>query len=253
MLKNKIMLFSVFAVIVGISFAVFLVSFKGEAQAQQNNNKKEVKIRQIQKEKEKLLDPTPIQEGVMTAKQKKHSKIFKGYKDRPKLRDLIAQRGDVEVIQPVGNIRHPVSFELNPYLQDLSCLADAVVIGTVKSKASQINDDGTFVFTDYEFIPGEILKNNVAASISPNKDITITRTGGAVKLNGHIARAMDYRQLPLIEDEHYLLFLKFVPETGAYSSLNTSRDEDSFQILGDRIVQQVSRYPLPFRGQSRAC
>jgi hypothetical protein len=153
-----------------------------------------------------------------------------------------------EVIQPIGDVISPQSVNLDSYLQELTCKADAVVIGMVKSKASQINEQGTFVFTDYEFIPGEVVKNNVVAPINPEKDITITRTGGAVKLNGHTVRALDYRQLPLIEGEYYLLFLKFVPETGAYRALDSSRDDDSFQILGNRVIKQVSKNPLPFDG-----
>lgn len=247
MLKNKITLFFVLVVAIGVSITVFLMVFKGKAQTQQNNNKKEVKVRNVQREKDKF-EPTVIQEGVMTAKQKKHSKIFKGYKDRAKIRDLIAQKGDVEIIQPVGNVRIPQSFNLDGYLQELSCKADAVVIGRIKSKASQINEDGTFVFTDYEFTSEEVLKNNATAPINPNADITITRTGGAIKLNSHTARAIDYHELPLLAGEHYLLFLKFVPDTGAYKSLDSSRDDDSFQILGNRVIKQVSKNPLPFDG-----
>lgn len=250
MLKNKITLFLVFAVVIGISVAAFFVAFKGVAQTQQNKDKKEVKIRDIQREKEKF-EPTSIQEGVMTAKQKKHSKIFKGYKNRAKIKDLLTQKEDVEIYQPVGDIGVSASFNLDKYLQGLFCDADAVVIGTVKSKASQINEDGTFTFTDYEFDAEEVLKNNIAAPINPNNNITVTRTGGAVKLNGHVARAIDNRQLPLIQDEHYLLFLRFIPDTGGYSGLGSSRDDDSFQIIGNRLVQQVSKNPLPFDGREK--
>lgn len=253
MSKNKISLFLIFALIAGVSLTVFFTSLKGEAQTQQNDNKKEKKVRVPQIEKSKLLDATPIVEGVMTAKQKKHSKIFEGYKDRAKLRDLMIQKGDVEVREEVGDVILPAEpFNLNSYLQRLSCKADAVVMGMVKSKASQINQDGTFVFTDYEFTAEDVLKNNAADSINPNTDITITRTGGAIKLNGHTARAIDYREVPLIEGEHYLLFLKYVPETGAYKALDSSRDDDSFQILGDKKIKQVSSSPLPFEGRNNA-
>lgn len=248
MFKRKITLFSILVILVGLFVAVFFAEFKGETQAQQNPDKKEVKVRQIQKEKEKLFDPTPIQEGVMMAKQKKHSKIFKGYKNRLKIRDLVAQQGDIEVTEMLGDVIAPSSINLDTYLTDLSCGADVVVQGTVKSKASQINEDGTFLFTDYEFTVEDIIKNNPGSPIKPNDDITVTRTGGAVRLNGHTARAIDDRQMPLVAGESYLLFLEFIPETGAYSSLDSSRDDDSFQILGNQVVKQVSKNPLPFYG-----
>lgn len=240
MSKNKITLFSILIAVIGISAIALL----GVAQTQQNNDKKEVKVRNTQQEKEKS-EPTVIQEGVMTAKQKKHSKIFKGYKDREKIKNLITQKGDVEIRQEVGDVRLPASFNLGVFLRESFCDADAVIIGNVKSKSSQINEDGTFTFTDYEFNTEEVLKNNTAAPINFNGNITITRTGGAVKLNGHLARAIDFRQVPLIENEHYLLFLRFIPDTGAYSGLGNSRDDDSFQIIGNRLIQQVSANPLP--------
>jgi len=246
MSKNKITLFSILIVIIGISAIALL----GVAQTQQNNNKKEIKVRNIKQEKDKS-EPTVIEEGVMTAKQKKHSKIFKGYKDKAKIKNLIAQKGNIEINHPIGDIGLPASFSLNDYLQELFCDADAVVIGTVESKASQINEDGTFTFTDYEFNAEEVLKNNNLAPITISNNITVTRTGGAIKLNGHIARAIDNRQIPLITDEHYLLFLKFIPDTGGYSGLGSSRNDDSFQIIGNRLIQQVSKNPLPLGARNK--
>jgi hypothetical protein len=245
MSKNKITLFSILVAIIGISAIALL----GMAQTQQNNDKKEIKVRNTQLEKEKS-EPTVIQEGIMTEKQKKHSKIYKGYKDRAKIRDLINQHGDIEIEYPIGDVRTPQIFNLDNYLQDLLCKADAVVIGRVKNKASQINEDGTFIFTDYEFIPEEALKDNANSPIKLKKEITISRTGGAIKLNGRTAQAIDYRQVPLIQGEHYLLFLKYFPEMEVYRSISSSLNDDSFQILGNR-VKQVSRHPLPFSDGSR--
>lgn len=249
-MKNKITLFSALTLVIGMFVIASFVVLNGTAQTQQNNDKKEVKVRNKELEKEKF-EPTVIQEGVMTAKQKKHSKIYKGYKNRAQIRDLINQNGDIEIVYPIGNVKSPQFFNLDNYLQDLSCKADAVVIGTVKSKASQINEDGTFLFTDYEFTPEEILKDNTNAPIKLKKEVTISRTGGSVKLNGHIAQAIDYRQVPLIQGEHYLLFLKYFPEIEVYRSISSSRNDDSFQILGNRVVKQVSSHPLPFDSGTR--
>jgi hypothetical protein len=58
-------------------------------------------------------------------------------------------------------------------------------------------------------------------------------------------RAVDYRSEPLGIGERYLLFLKSVPATGAYQSINNSLYEDSFRLTGDRLTQ-VSEKPLPF-------
>ena len=194
--------------------------------------------------------PTPIQEGVMTEKQKQHSRIFKGYKAEMKgkrLRDLVAQSGDVEVRREVGDVIRPTQFNLPQYLLNLTCKADAVVIGTVKSKASQLTDDGTFIFTDYELSVEEVLKNNPAALIQVGEVITDTRGGGTVKLNNHTVRALDENEMPLALNGRYLLFLRFVPATGSYMS-SSYVGEDSFQFRGNQIAQ-VSGLPLPLRGR----
>lgn len=121
----------------------------------------------------------------------------------------------------------------------------------MKSKAAQLNEDGTFIFADYEFTAEEGLKDNAAAPISPNTNITITCTGGAVKLNGHIARAIDANPMPLEVGKRYLLFLKFILDTGAYKSFSSSRDDDTFQLSDKRLVQQVSESPQPFAGRRK--
>jgi hypothetical protein len=199
----------------------------------------------------KQEEPTPVQEGVMTEKQKKHSKMFKGFKEATggkKLRDLITERGDVEVMIPVGDVQTPRSVNLSKYLQNISCEADVVVIGMVKNKASQLIEEGTFIFTDYEITATEILKNNPVAPIEPNNSITLTRSGGAVILNNHVVRAVDHRSEPLEVGKRYLLFLRFISDTGTYRPLGSSVKEDSFQLSGGSIIQ-VSEKPLPFKSQ----
>jgi hypothetical protein len=203
-------------------------------------------VSQIQRQQHMRDDATPIQDGVATDKQKKHARLFKGYSDVTrgrKIRDLVTERGDVDVRREVGDVMVPASLNLNDYLQNLTCKADAALIGVVKSKSSQITEDGTFIFTDYELTAEDVLKNNAASAIQPNSDITVTRIGGAVKINGHTARATDFSQRPLQVGERYVLFLRFVPDTGAYMYLSNWGD-DSFQIRGSKI-SQVSATPLP--------
>jgi hypothetical protein len=195
----------------------------------------------------KKEEATPIQEGVMSEKQKKHSKIFKRFEGATrgrKLRDLASESGDVEVREDVGTTFMPRAFNLHEYLQGLTCDADAVVIGTVKSKSSQLIDEGTFVFTDYEVTAEEVLKDNTANPITRSSDITVTRAGGTVKLNGHTIRAIDYRGEPLVVGERHLLYLKFIPITGACRPFGNAMSDDTLHLYGDKVTQ-VSRKLLP--------
>ena len=195
---------------------------------------------------QKKDDATPIQEGVLTEKQKTHSKLFKRYEDVTrgrKLRELVAESGDVEVEKGLPTVLVPESFTLQNYLRDLTCNADAVVIATMQSKSSQIIEEGTFVFTDYEARVDEVLKSP-SSQIDPARNITITRIGGAVILNGHHVRAIDHRQEVLDIGGQYLLYLRFITATNSFSAFAGAGSEDTFQIVGSKI-KQTSRKPLP--------
>jgi hypothetical protein len=192
-------------------------------------------------------EPTPVQAGVMTGRQKKHAKLFKGYdatRKGKKLSDLPSETGEVNVQLMVGDKPLPRSVNLSEYLQKSACAADAVVIGTVSSKASQLTEDGSFTFTDYELNVEEVLKDNPAAPLHANDIVTITRAGGAVKLNGRTLRATDYAEKPLEVNGRFVLFLKYLPETGAYRPYTGNVGDDSFQLRGGKILQ-VSDEVLP--------
>lgn len=197
--------------------------------------------------KQKTGTATPVQEGVMTEKQKKHSKIFRRFEGSTrgkKVRDLVSETGEIYLVTAIPDVIRPNSFNLTEFLRDMACEADAVVIATVQSKVSQIIDEGTFVFTDYELTVTEVLKNDAAAPIVANGSITYTSPGGAVELNGRTIRAVDQRSYPLEVGENYLLYLKFIPETGAYQGFSNSRDGDTFQIK-DNVITQASARPWP--------
>lgn len=198
----------------------------------------------------KQEEATPIQEGVMSEKQKKHSKIFKGYDvtaKGKKLRDRVAEEGDVNIYWLVGDKRLPESFNLNNYLQEFARKADAIVVGVVRSKSSQLIEQGSYIFTDYELTVEDVLKNNSTTPLQLNGDITVTRIGGVVKLNGHVVRTIDHSEKLLRSGARYLLFLRFDSEAGTYRSLRDNLTDGSFQLRGNKIIQ-VSDLPLPFGG-----
>jgi len=177
-------------------------------------------------------EPTQIQEGVMTEKQKQHSKLFTH--NGPKLRDVAArQKGDIQISEDAGYIiRLPESTRKQPALQSAICKADAVVIGVLVSKSSQLTEEGNFVFTDHEMTIEEIIKNNTAAPLQNNNTITVTRDGGTVKLNGKIIRANREDFKSTVIGKRYLFFLRFIPATGSYLAYGNG----SFQLDGSNIT-----------------
>jgi len=205
------------------------------------------------------LDATEIEEGKMTEKQKKHSKLFKnrGYEyataGKKKLTILAQETGrDVEIYRFIGDVIMPESFSIDNYFRDLTCEADAVIIGDVKGKASQLTEDGTFVFSEYQFIVSQVIKNNRLEAIQPSGEITVVRSSGSVKLKNKNKKITtnDEIELPLKKNQSYILFLKFNLETQSYSSLGNALTDASFQI-NDGLVSQVSKQPFPF-GQKKS-
>lgn len=228
--------------ILSVASTIVITGLGSSQQSPSTNAKKQTGIDR----RPKLGDPTPVEEGVITEKQRKHSKLYKvDGPNRRKLRDLVSGRTEVDVVEEAGDVQIPRVLYLDKYLRKISCQSDAVVIGTVSNKSSQLIEQGTFAFTDYEVAVSQVLKDNSLSTIQPSSVIVTTRSGGSVRLNGRVVRALDYREEPLEVNEQYLLFLKYLPETGAYRPAGSALYEDSFQIEGDRITQ-LSERSLPF-------
>ena len=111
----------------------------------------------------------------------------------------------------------------------MSSRADAVVIGTLKNKSSLLTDDGEFLFTDYVVVVNSVAKS---PSIAQNREIIVTRAGGEILLNGRTVRAIDPFFKPFQLGQSYILFLKLVPETGAFKADAAG----SFRIVGGKVM-----------------
>lgn len=190
-------------------------------------------------------DVTSIHEERMTDKQRAHGRLYKGFGNGKKLKHIAAEiRGGVKVKRntplPVGeSIPAPT---LSDFSKRLACNADAVVVGVVNSKSSQLTEDGDFIFTDYELNIEDVLKDNAQAHLVPNISFTLTRPGGKVLLNGYILEAEDASFKPLAIGGRYTLFLKFIPSTGAYASLNST---STYELRGNKVTGQTEEAAHP--------
>jgi hypothetical protein len=178
------------------------------------------------------------QETESTQKQKEHSKLYKEYKRDQKLSALAATAtDDVTIIEGIGQkVFQPNAPRLNfkTLINELACKADAVVIGVVKNKTSQLTENEEFIFTDYELLVEDVLKDNPAVPIQKNTSIIITRPGGTIQINNRKVSALDEAFKPLGVEGHYLLFLRFIPVTGAYKA---SSSTGSYQLKTNKIFK----------------
>lgn len=106
-------------------------------------------------------------------------------------------------------------------------------------------EEGTFTFTDYEVSVQEIIKSNSAGLVTSGT-FTTTRSGGSVKLNGHVVHAIDRREEPLKIGSQYIFFLRLIPDTGAYRPAGNSLNEDTFELSDGKVIQ-LSEKSLPFK------
>jgi len=180
---------------------------------------------------------TVIQDAPMDRKQKEHSKLYKEYKTGQKLREHFIRDDNIELhigIPHTGSTSDSPRFSSFSILKANTCDADAIVVGTVEIKSSQLTEDEEFIFTDYELLIEEVLKDNSAAPILANQMVTITRPGGSIRLNNRNIKAVADSFKLLEIGKRYLLFLRYIPITDSYSALNS---KSSFRIHNGKTLK----------------
>lgn len=203
-----------------------------------------VSRQQTDKAQQSVEKATLLEEGVMTDKERAHSKLFSKYQTGRSLKELTKagdQRGEVIVKAAISPPETPGDPQCpsypNPYIVGMTHSADTVIIGVVKDKiASQLTEGGNFLFTDYEISIVEIIKQNPADSLQQGQVIEITRPGGTAVLHGKrvIAKALSFA--PFIPGERYILFLKYLPDTKTYQAFGSG----SFVSRDGRLVSLFS-------------
>jgi hypothetical protein len=185
----------------------------------------------------KIVDATPVQLGALSEKQRVHSKLYSHYREirQGTISGLVAQaKGKSRIARTITEVGlGPALIEPETpekYFGKLAEASDTVIRGRVTKKASLITEDDAYIFTDYELVVTEVLKNTATSPIDTGTTITVTRPGGTVLLDGLIVEAVDMSFEPLpINNHEVVLFLRFIPETGAYKA---TRDTGSFELDG---------------------
>lgn len=171
-------------------------------------------------------------------KKERSELVYKGHNNphSEKLRDIAAiSKGEVRIERELGLPSLTPSsapFDLQTFLTKRACDAEAIIIGKVVSGTSQLTEDGSFIYTAYEFRIDNVLKNNPSASISEGQIVTILRTGGTLELNGRRIVAQDKAAKSLEAGDRYLLFLSYLPEKTIYVA-----DNLGYQIKHEKTIK----------------
>lgn len=233
----------IYGFIVGI--VVFIVGASAESQIQQNNSKETEAQKELKLFEKEVVDATPTQLGVLTERQQNHSKLYSVYRERSrkKISEFIAHpEGKVLGIDFWIGAGPKLRESQTPeeYVGKLANASDAIIRGRVVQKVSQITEDDTFIFTDYDVEVLEVFKDDATSPLATGRNITVTRPGGKIVVDGIIMQVTDHCFLPLPADD-VILFLNHLPETGAYQA---TRDTGSFQLDGD-ILRPLTELAFP--------
>jgi hypothetical protein len=187
-------------------------------------------------------DPTPVQLGVMTERQKRHSRLYEKYRSDEKITDLLRLKSkEVEIRRlaplPFNSIR-TVPPSASDIVRRIACDADLILIGEVKDKVSQVTESQDFVFTDYTFSVQRVLKNTVPSSAQQSGEVNVTRPGGAVLISGKTITAIDETFQLLGRGKQYLLFLRYLPDMDSFMSIETG---ESYELEANDIKPLNSR------------
>ena len=149
--------------------------------------------------------------------EKVHNRLFpKGPKGE--ITDMLARTtGDVNVpcVVPVWQR------VMVPFVDELGMLAsksDLIVVAKAVAGTTHVNADKDFLYTDWNFVVEDVLKDNPKASVQPGATILVTRPGGKLQINGRMVHAACADFEDFSGGHEYLLYLGFVPDTGAYTS-----------------------------------
>lgn len=209
-MKNNRKIYISIGVILSVITLIAIFAFRQEAQTQD--------------------DVAIIQRGrQITDKERAFGRAFvrEGFGNRKRLTQLRGT-GDTDVIYPaegfIGGFPNQPKLSIEAIWGKRICESDAVVIGKALRKTTHLTEDETFVYSEYDVVVGEIIKNNFSSTIQPNNVIQIARPGGNVRIEGRLVRFTVETFAPLQNGKDYLLFLKFVPEVNSYKSFYNGRD-----------------------------
>lgn len=111
---------------------------------------------------------------------------------------------------------------LEEFIRDKICESDAILVGRISEKESQLTAEEDFIFTDYTIVIKTILKDDGHESLARRGTVTVSRAGGRIKLDDRVLTVVDRSEKSLSIGDEYLLFLKRVSKTGAYTALKGS-------------------------------
>lgn len=247
MLKNKIRLVSVFAVIAGISVVAFLMVFKGEAQSQKNPDKLEAKVLKKENSADTQLNKKELDDAATP---------IVDY-DAPNTDSVTASRfakngrydGGNLVPADIGSRAVEVFIHAHYDWDDLPFgYSDLVVEGKVTDSAAFLSNDKTTVYSEFTIHVTDVVKTSDGNTVNKNDSIVTERRGGRVKYSsGKVIRYTLVGQGSPMVGKKYLFFLEDAQQ-GNYNILTAYELQGNkvFALDGSHLTRRERSGVLPF-------
>ncbi|MEK6302383.1 MAG: hypothetical protein AABO41_16860 [Acidobacteriota bacterium] len=229
--------------VIGFVFGLCLLGIAGAGASRQDG-------KQAAQYQAEIVDATPVQRTVLTENQRFHSRLHNGFGQNPAGKPIsqwiASEKGQKEVLGRYvnGKVWLPSGQPELPsdYFGRFAHDSDAIVRGQAINKNSQITEDDSFLFTDYEVVIREVFKNSKTEPINVGSQITVTCLGGKVVLDDVIMKAggNGVSLLP-VNAQDVLLFLRFIPETGGYK---LAEYNGAFELNGNSVRPLAGLFPI---------
>ncbi len=164
-------------------------------------------------------DNAGAQAGLTPAQQQRHTvhsqQVHGGIPGQIPNR-MATESGDIHL----DNTQLPpnvIQLDPNSTLANLSCESDLVVVGKFGKATSYPTEDLGYIYSDLDFTVEEVVKSDRSAPVAAGQNITITRPGGLLTINGrHVYAVSD--AFPLFHPgQEALLYLRSLSSVGTYS------------------------------------
>lgn len=117
----------------------------------------------------------------------------------------------------------------------LLCRHDLTVVGRIGTGTSHLTNDGGFLYTDWGFLVEQVIRNNPEAPVVSGNSIIVVKAGGKLQVQGRTVYAVDDNFAGFESGQEYLLFLDYVPKTGAYAAYAPS----GYGISGSKTTSLI--------------
>src|SRR5450432_2741094 len=187
----------------------------------------------------------PTTEQLRAARHEQvHSKIFSGDEVGTIADHLAKTTGDITIVSGAdhGGLRmRAINAPSYPpqRLVTLACQADIVVLAIPVHGVSHMTADQSFNYTNWAFRVREVLQDTSKAPIEGRDTIAVISPGGNLVIDGRTVHGEAYNFPEFQPGGEYLLFLTYIPETGAF----TARTERTFDLAFDpRTIDPSHQY-----------